>query len=228
MRMTDSGFEAAAGPTRPTGPTEDQVRAEAAVPAVPFGEWPSPITAAQVASGQVRLGSPTVLGTDVWWQEGLPGEGGRTTVMHSRGGEPAMLLGAPWNARTRVHEYGGRSYLPIPSAASGDGTTAAPSGYQLLFANYADQRLYLTAPGDAEPAPLTPDPAEVPGGADGSTLSGAGLRYADFVLSPDRTEVWCVQERHDGGKVRRAIVAVPLDGSAAGNAEAIRTLVDGF
>jgi dipeptidyl aminopeptidase/acylaminoacyl peptidase len=36
-----------------------------------------------------------------------------------------------------------------------------------------------------------------------------------------------VQERHSGGKVTRAIVAVPLDGSAADKAEAIRTLVDG-
>ena len=148
--------------------------------------------------------------------------------MHSRGGDPDMLLAAPWNARTRVHEYGGRSYLPVPAAAVAKGTKTAPDGYQILFANYADQRLYLTGPGDAEPVPLTPDPADVPAGAEGGSLGGAGLRYADFVLSPDRTEVWCVQEKHDAGKVSRAIVAVPLDGSSASKPEAIRTLVDGF
>ena len=104
MRMTDSGNEAAVGPTEPTGHSEDYVGTQAAVPAVPFGEWPSPIAAAQVASGQVRLSSPAVIGRDVWWQQGLPDEGGRTTVMHSDGDEQAMLLGAPWNARTRVHE----------------------------------------------------------------------------------------------------------------------------
>jgi dipeptidyl aminopeptidase/acylaminoacyl peptidase len=229
MPMTDSGNEAAVGPVGPAGQSGDDVGAEAAVPAVPFGEWPSPISAAQAASGQVRISSPTVIGEDVWWQQGLPDEGGRTTVMHSTGGEQTMLLAAPWNARTRVHEYGGRSYLPIPSGGpSGQGTTAAAGSYQILFANYADQRLYLAQPGDAEPAPLTPDPADVPAAADGGTLGGTGLRYADFVLSPDRTEVWCVQERYDGGKVRRAIVAVPLDGSASRNAEAIRILVDGF
>jgi len=212
MPMTERGKQTAAGPAGSAGAAEDQSGGEAPVelPAVPFGEWPSPITAANVAAGQVRASCPTVLGTDTWWQELLPGEGGRTTVMHSSGGQQTALLAAPWNARTRVHEYGGRSYLPIPEAAD---------GYRILFANHADQRLYLTGRGKAEPVPLTPDPAE---------LGPAALRYADFGLSPDCSEVWCVQERHEDGKVRRAIVAVPLDGSAAGKAEAVRTLIDGF
>jgi dipeptidyl aminopeptidase/acylaminoacyl peptidase len=233
MRMTDSGIEPAVGPAGPDGASGEEVGAQAGVPAVAFGEWPSPLTAAEVARGQVRLSSPAILGADIWWQQGLPAEGGRTTVLHSRGGEEATVLPAPWNARTRVHEYGGRSYLPIPSAVlPGQASPAAQGGYHILFANYADQRLYLTGPGDpgpgyTAPTPLTPDPAEVPG-AGGGTLPAAGLRYADFVLSPDRTEVWCLQERHDDGKVSRALVAVPLDGSAARKPEAIRTLVDGF
>ena len=221
--MTERGYEAS-GPGGRAG-AEGQADAEVpvALPAVPFGEWPSPITAESVAAGQVRTSSPTVLGDDTWWQQSLPDEGGRTTVIHSSGGEQTALLSAPWNARTRVHEYGGRSYLPVPRAAlagqDGEEAASAPAGYELLFANYADQRLYLTSPDGQEPAPLTPDPAG-PG--------SAALRYADLVLSPSRTEVWCVQERHDDGKVRRAIVAVPLDGSAADNADAIRILVDGF
>jgi hypothetical protein len=39
--------------------------------------------------------------------------------------------------------------------------------------------------------------------------------------------VWCVRERHAGGRITRAIVAVPLDGSAAGDAGAVRVLVSG-
>lgn len=202
------------------------------LPAVPYGEWPSPITAAQVASGQIRASAPAVLGADSWWQQSLPDEGGRTTVMQSAGGRMTQLLPAPWNARTRVHEYGGRSYLPVPRAAL-PGADAASTGSAIVFANYADQRLYLTAAGSgsaggpaAEPVPLTPEPTAVTG-SNGEPLSAGGLRYADFTLSSDQAEVWCVQERHEGDAVSRAIVAVPLDGSAATDADAIRTLVAG-
>jgi dienelactone hydrolase len=218
----------------------------------PYGAWPSPISAADVAHAQLRLSFPTIHGDDVWWQETRPDEGGRTTIIHRRpDGETEELLPAPWNARSRVHEYGGRSYLPIPV---GD-------GYGIVFPNYEDQRLHRLDPTDSKPHPLTPE-AAVP----------AGLRYADFVLSPDGTEVWCVCEGHvltgrqgdaaqdeaaaggaqapggagagaSGGpagpgapgapgggaanEVRRAIVAVPLDGSAADNPAAIRELVSG-
>ncbi|WP_344598317.1 S9 family peptidase [Actinomadura vinacea] len=173
---------------------------------LPYGSWPSPISAADVARGRLRLSFPTVHDGDVWWQETRPEEGGRTTVIHLQGGHRTELLQAPWDARTRVHEYGGRSYLPVRTA----------EGPAIVFANYEDQRLHLLDPGDPKPHPLTPEPA-VPG----------GLRYADFALSPDSTEIWCVCEGHTPDGIRRAIVAVPLDGSAAANASAIRELVTG-
>lgn len=175
----------------------------------PFGSWPSPISAADVARTRVRLSFPTVIGDDVWWQESRPEESGRTTVM--RNGRE--VLPPPWNARTRVHEYGGKSYLPTPRG--------------LVFANYEDQRLHVLTPGDARPRPLTPEPA-IPG----------GLRYADLVLSPDGAEIWCVCEGHvaapavEGAPVppagvRRAIVGIPLDGRAANDPGAINEMVTG-
>jgi dipeptidyl aminopeptidase/acylaminoacyl peptidase len=123
-----------------------------------------------------------------------------------------------------VHEYGGKSYLAVPSLS-------LAGGFDLVFANFADQRLY--AAGGAveagiEPVPLTP--------AEG------GFRFADMVLSPADQEIWCVRETvlptHDapppagfhlggGMAVRREIVAVPLDGSAATDPAAIRVLVTG-
>ena len=232
MRMTDSGNEVAADPAKPAGITDDQVNVDVTVPAVPFGEWPSPITAAEIASGQVTGSFPIILGSDAWWQLGLPDEGGRTTVMHLSGGKQTRLLPAPWNARTRVHEYGGLSYLPVARAAlPAQQPSKAARGYLLLFANFADQRLYLAGPGVADgkeaPTPLTPDPASITGSSGSGTLPVAALRYADFALSPNRQEVWCVQERHEDGKVSRAIVAVPLDGSAGSDPRAIRTLVEG-
>ncbi|MGH3303636.1 MAG: hypothetical protein ACRDOK_18540, partial [Streptosporangiaceae bacterium] len=230
--MTASGNEADDPAVTAGATADDQVSPEPELPAVPFGEWPSPITAAEVAGAQASGVFPTVLGSSVWWQQVLPDEGGRITIMHTSGGKLTTLLPAPWNARSRVHEYGGQSYLPIPRAAlaGSRGQHGQSRGHLLLFVDFADQRMYLASPNAAAPEaprPLTPDPAQVPA-ADGSgPLPACALRYADFTLSPDRTEVWCVQERHESGKVSRAIVAVPLDGSAAARPEAIRTLVTG-
>jgi dipeptidyl aminopeptidase/acylaminoacyl peptidase len=182
-----------------------------------YGEWPSPIEGADVARKQIGLAFPTMSGGCVWWQELRPSEGGRQTVVcQGPDGASRDLLPAPWNARTRVHEYGGRSYLPLA-----DG---------FVFANFSDQRLYRGRDG-LQPEPLTAAP-----GADTSD------RFADFVLAPGGNEVWCVRERHctsqdgasqDGasrggaGRVSRAIVAVPLDGSAADDPDAVQVLVSG-
>jgi dipeptidyl aminopeptidase/acylaminoacyl peptidase len=162
-----------------------------------FGEWVSPLLSTDIARSHVGLAFPMVIGSTVWWQETRPSEGGRTVVVCAGpDGAARDLLPMPWNARTRVHEYGGRSYLPVP-----DG---------LLFANFADQRLYLVT--DGAIAPLT---------------AAVGDRFADFVLAPAGDEVWCVRERHSGGRVSRAIVAVPLDGSAADAPDVVRVLVSG-
>jgi len=166
------------------------------------GEWPSPIGGADVARKQIGLAFPTMAGGYVWWQELRPSEGGRQTVVaQGPDGVGRDLLPAPWNARTRVHEYGGRSYLPLA-----DG---------FVFANFSDQRLYRGRDGD-QPEPLTAAP-----GTDTSD------RFADFVLGPGGNEVWCVRERHGADGVSRAIVEVPLDGSAADDPDAVRVLVSG-
>ncbi|MFC0107004.1 S9 family peptidase [Kibdelosporangium aridum] len=148
----------------------------------PYGEWESPVSAADVASARIRVGYPHVIGDEVWWQEISPDSGGRTRVMHrAADGTVTAVLPPGYEARTRVHEYGGKSYLPIP-------------GGGLVFANHEDQRLYLV--GDTV-IPLTPEDAS---------------RYADFVMSPDGSEVWCVREI-PGEPPVRSIVAVALDGS---------------
>ena len=195
-------------------------------PRVPYGVWPSPITAADVARGRLRIAFPTVIGGEVWWQEGRPEEGGRVTVVHrAAGGKLADVLPAPWNVRSRVHEYGGLSYLPVPRSSvqpAGSGGRA-PRGHAIVFANYADQRLYVAEPdaadGKQEPRPITPDPVA-------AHLDQAGLRYGDFALAPNRREIWCVQERalqrqghpgHRGRAARRLGHRRPVGGPAAGD-----------
>src|SRR6266516_934387 len=175
---------------------------------LPCGTWPSPITAADVAGHYRTVSFPITKDGEVWWQETLPGEQGRSTVVHlGPEGKPRQLLPAPWNTRTRVHEYGGRAYLPVRAGKPGS-RAARQRGWAIVFADCAG----------TTPRPLTPAPGDE---------DTTGLRYADFCLSADRAEVWCVQERHEAGKVTRAIVAVPLDGSAAEQPGAIRELVSG-
>jgi hypothetical protein len=72
-----------------------------------------------VAGRRDLVSCARAIGRDVWWQQRVPAEGGRVTVVH-RGADSKQrfLLPEPWNARTRVHEYGGLSYLPTVRAAA--------------------------------------------------------------------------------------------------------------
>ncbi|MEZ3180993.1 prolyl oligopeptidase family serine peptidase [Streptomyces pimonensis] len=174
-----------------------------------YGEWPSPIDAVTAAAHD---GSPEFVGfvgDEVWWTEPRPAEAGRRGLVrrHADGTEESVLP-APWNVRSRVIEYGGRPWAGV-----------VRGGVPLVvFANFADQRLYRYEPG-GEPRPLTP-----------VSPVGQGLRWAEPVLLPERGEVWCVLEEFTGdgpSDVRRVLAAVPLDGSAAGDRGAVRELSDG-
>src|SRR5262249_61245457 len=95
-------------------------------PALPYGPWPSPITAADVAGRRGLVSYPRAIGRDVWWQQRLPAEGGRGTVVHlGADSKQRFLLPEPWNARTRGHEYGGPVLLPGPARGGAGGRAGA-------------------------------------------------------------------------------------------------------
>ncbi len=80
--------------------------------------WTSPLGAETVATGARRLAEPQVGAGAFYWLEGLPAEGGRTTLMKSvAGGTPRSLLPAPWSVSSRVNEYGGGAYTLAPEGA---------------------------------------------------------------------------------------------------------------
>ncbi|MGW6566678.1 prolyl oligopeptidase family serine peptidase [Streptomyces sp. NPDC054975] len=184
------------------------------VPMGAYGTWPSPIDAALAARHDGRPEYVGVVGDEVWWTAPRPTEGGRRALVRRRAdGTEESVLPEPWNVRSRVIEYGG-----LPWA----GLARADDGPLVVFVHFADQRLYAHEPdarAAAGPRPLTPV-SEV----------GGGLRWADLVIHPERGEVWCVLEEFTGPRptdVRRVLVAVPLDGSAAEERGAIRELSDG-
>ncbi len=162
-------------------------------PAVPYGSWPTPITSALVVRAAARLGEVAVDGGDVWWSESRPGEGGRSAlVRRSADGAVADALPSPWNARTRVHEYGGAAW--------------AVAGGTLWFTHFDDQRLYRLDPGSAGPVALTPEP-ELP----------AGVRYADLTPTGDGA-LLAVRETHAASgaaaDVVNEVVRIAADGTA--------------
>jgi dipeptidyl aminopeptidase/acylaminoacyl peptidase len=158
------------------------------VATVPYGAWPSPISAELVAAGGVSLDEVRVAGPAVCWVEGRPLEGGRQVVRRAVPGRPVEdLVPEGFNARTRVHEYGGGSY--------------ALAGETLFVSNFRDQRLYRLDPGGDGPRPITPEPP-----------TPAAHRYADACPAPDGRRLICVRERHQDGAVHNELVAVPADG----------------
>ncbi|HWU09156.1 MAG TPA: prolyl oligopeptidase family serine peptidase [Streptomyces sp.] len=177
-----------------------------------YGTWPSPIDAALTAAHDGRPEFVGAVGDEVWWTEPRPAEGGRRALVRRRAdGSTLSVLPEPWNPRSRVIEYGG-----VPWA----GAPREEGGPLVVFVHFADQRLYACEPdGPGGPWPLTPV-SEV----------GGGLRWVDPHLDLERGEVWCVLEEFTGESptdVRRVIAAVPLDGSAAEDRDAVRELTDG-
>src|ERR1700712_5914344 len=98
---------------------------------VPPGSWRSPISADLAVTAGRTLEAVAFAGPQVWWSEGRPAEAGRVCVCTTdSSGQVQDLLPTPWNARTRVHEYGGTAWLPVPAD---DG-----EGFDLVFANMSD------------------------------------------------------------------------------------------
>jgi dipeptidyl aminopeptidase/acylaminoacyl peptidase len=157
---------------------------------IPYGAWPSPITADRAAAGSVGLRETRAIGDATTWLERRPREQGRSVVVRSgAGAEPVDVTPPGVSVRTRVHEYGGGSYAV-------DGTTT-------YFVNLEDQRLYRQEVGGA-PTAITPEPA-----------TPRGLRYADMNVPPDGRWIASVHERHQGeGMPINELVVIAADGSA--------------
>jgi dipeptidyl aminopeptidase/acylaminoacyl peptidase len=137
-------------------------------PAVaPYGSWRSPITTDLITARTIGFGQIAFDGEDIYWSELRPSEQGRTVIVkHNVNHQTQDITPVPFNVRTRVHEYGGSSFLVV------DGT--------VYFSNFADQRLYRQEI-NSEPQAITPE---------------AAVRYADGIFDTQRHQIICVCEQH--------------------------------
>ena len=133
----------------------------------PYGSWKSPITSDLIVEGSVGLGQTAFDGDDIYWIELRPKESGRNVIVkRSVSGTNIDVTPPPFNARTRVHEYGGGEYLV--------------SNGIVYFSNFSDQRLYKQE-GQGTPQALT---------------SAGDVRYADGTLDQTRGRIIYVREDH--------------------------------
>ena len=130
---------------------------------LPYGAWPSPITARSLVQGAVGIAELVTDGEDIWWSESRPDEGGRTALIRWRDGAVEEITPPDAYVRTLVHEYGGGSWWVQNGIA--------------YYVDVSDQRLRRLEPGQ-EPTFLTPEP-DTP----------RGLRFADLRVDPAELDV---------------------------------------
>jgi hypothetical protein len=142
------------------------------MPIASYGTWESPLSSDVLARGNVRYGSVELAADgSLYFSELRSFEQGRTAIVRLLpDGTREEILPAPFSARTRVHEYGGRSFLLHGSA--------------LYFVEQSDQQLYrLEAPAAAE-----------------ALTHEAGTRFAEPVADPRRPQLIAVAERHGAAR----------------------------
>ena len=148
------------------------------VKTAPCGSWKSPITSDLIVKESIGLGQVKLAGDDIYWIEMRPSEGGRQVIVrHSSDGSTTDVIPPGFNARTRVHEYGGGDYV------AHDGV--------VYFSNFADQQLYRQAANSAPQLFTGTDDRDA-----GDKSQPTDLRYADAVFDSKRNLLICVREDH--------------------------------
>ena len=138
----------------------------------------------------MRLGDIRLDKGNIYWVEMRPDEEGRYVIMVcTSDGKTADVTPAPFNVRTRVHEYGGGAYTVFEG--------------MVYFSHFKDNRLYIQEPG-LPPRPLTPE---------------GEMRYADLVMDRRHNRLLCIREDHSGeGEAVNTLVSISLSEPGEGQA----------
>ncbi len=162
----------------------------------PYGSWRSPITASMQTAQSTGLREPGVDGSDLLWIESRANEGGRSTLVRLRHGETTTteLTPAPFDVRSRVHEYGGGAWTALEGL--------------VIFSDFTDNRLYRIDPDGGAPRPITPESA---------------WRYADIHIDADHNRMIAIREDHSLADTEavNTLVLLSLDGPNANGGDIV-------
>lgn len=145
----------------------------------PYGSWKSDITPESLVDGGVVYRNIIVAGEDLYLLEARPKEKGRSVFVDILQGKD--IFGPSFNARTTVHEYGGKCGIFHNKA--------------FYFSNYSDQQIYVIRQ-NHEPKQLTHAPS---------------MRFGDFHIHPNGKWLFAVVEDHeDPTQINNAIAKIDL------------------
>ena len=150
---------------------------------LPYGSWPSPIGAEQIAGATIRLGQTAARDGAAYWLEGRPAEQGRNVlVRQERDGSIVDVVAPPFDVRTRAHEYGGGAYALLDDGVA--------------FVHNADQQIWLIDGKAAAPRQLTRAPQQ---------------RFADLLHDARRNRLVAIREDHRPGDIDAVTTLVGID-----------------
>ena len=154
--------------------TERRGSDAAGLTVAPYGSWASPFKIERLTDRVVFLAEPLGVDGARWWIEGRPDEGGRQVLIRREAdGTLTRMTPEGFNARSRVHEYGGAASLI--------------SGDLVVVSDFVTGRLHrVVRPGEL--MPLTPE---------------RDWRYADAIHDPARNRLIAVREDHEPDTVAR-------------------------
>ena len=138
------------------------------VTVAPYGSWASPFKIERLTDRVVFLTEPHAAGEIRYWLEGRPEESGRQVLVRREAdGTQTRMTPEGFNARSRVHEYGGGATLV--------------SGDLVVVSDFVSGRLFRVV-GPGELVPITPE---------------REWRYADMVHDAPRNRLIAIRESHE-------------------------------
>ena len=154
---------------------------------LPYGTWTSPITSESLVQESIGLGDIFTNYEQPYWLEMRPSENGRyVLVTMNNDNEVVDLTPAPYNVRSRVHEYGGGSFTLSKNS--------------IYFSNFTDQRIYRIEGDGGNILPITSD--------------DENHRYADFKIHEKLNRLIAVKESHHHDiEPSNSLVAIDCNGS---------------
>jgi dipeptidyl aminopeptidase/acylaminoacyl peptidase len=150
---------------------------------MPYGTWPSPISARTLTEDAVRFGDTAIDQDHLYWLEQRPSEKGRGVVCRINPiGEVEVITPAGYSVNSRVHEYGGGAF------AVADGL--------IYFVDAKSQDVFVQE-GSGEPIRMT---------------STADRRHADLFVDRVHRRLLCVAEQHFADReAENSIIAIDLN-----------------